>query len=197
MKLETRCCDLFAVSALLLAGCGLSVSSISPGSAPVGMTVTIAGLGFGSAQGSSRVLFDGIDAGSALAWSGASIQIAVPPGAKTGPVTVKVGSATSSAYPFVVSDPRLAQVRVATEIQCSQSLSSVGASVASQRSLALGDLNRDGYPDIVYNGGGTGESVCRYLGDASALFLDFACFPSGSDAQAGMAVGQFNGDPFP
>jgi YD repeat-containing protein len=82
----------------------VQVTSVSPPSAAVGSTVTIAGSGFGASQGSSTVTFNGV-AATAFAWSSTSITASVPAGATTGPVVVTVGGQASNGVGFTVLQP--------------------------------------------------------------------------------------------
>src|SRR5690242_4075234 len=56
-----------------------TITSVSPGSGPVGTSVTITGTGFGSTQGSNTVKFYGVVA-SISSWSNTSIIALVPSG---------------------------------------------------------------------------------------------------------------------
>ncbi|MBM3276004.1 MAG: IPT/TIG domain-containing protein, partial [Candidatus Sericytochromatia bacterium] len=62
-------------------------------------TVTIRGANFGYSRGLGGVSFGGVDAGEATLWTensvGATISAKLPPGARTGPVQVRVGRADS------------------------------------------------------------------------------------------------------
>src|SRR4029453_16766588 len=82
----------------------VEVTSVSPTSAPIGSTVTIAGSGFGASQGSSTVTFNGV-AATASAWSSTSVTVNVPAGATTGPVVVTVGGQASNGVGFTVLQP--------------------------------------------------------------------------------------------
>jgi len=77
------------------------ITSLTPTSGASGASVTIAGTGFGSTQGSSTVTFNGVLA-SVSTWSGTSIVATVPSGASTGPVVVTVGGASSNGPQFTV-----------------------------------------------------------------------------------------------
>lgn len=79
----------------------LTITSLSPASGQVGTSVTIAGSGFGSTQGSSTVTFNGMPA-TITSWSSTSISAAVPAGATTGPVIVRVGGIISNGVTFTV-----------------------------------------------------------------------------------------------
>lgn len=79
-----------------------SLSSLSVNTGPIGLSVTIAGSNFGSAQGSSSVTFNGT-AATASNWSPTIITAFVPSGATSGPVVVNVGGAASNSLSFTVT----------------------------------------------------------------------------------------------
>src|ERR1700688_2835825 len=78
-----------------------SISSLSPTSGAVGASITIAGLNFGSTQGTSTVKFNGTTA-TVTSWSATSIVATVPNGATTGNVVVMVGGNASNGSSFTV-----------------------------------------------------------------------------------------------
>jgi IPT/TIG domain len=79
-----------------------AITSISPASGRVGSQVTIAGISFGSTQGSSAVTFGGVGAPVA-SWTVNSITATVPAGAASGNVVVNAGGLPSNAVPFTVT----------------------------------------------------------------------------------------------
>ena len=81
----------------------VSIIDFSPGSGPVGTTVTIYGTGFGPTAGQNTVTFNGTTASVSSA-TPTQLGVTVPAGATTGPiaVTAPAGSATS-ARPFTVA----------------------------------------------------------------------------------------------
>jgi uncharacterized repeat protein (TIGR01451 family) len=85
-----------------VAGSAPEITSLTPTAGAIGTLVTIAGHGFGGAQGSSTVTFNGTDAGLAATWSETLITINVPSGATTGPVIVTVGGIASNRVVFTV-----------------------------------------------------------------------------------------------
>ena len=105
------CCSL--LMGLLLYGCSSSygggsptsppsIKSLTPNSGAVGTSVAITGTNFGTAQGTSTVLF-GSSAATATSWSAANIVVTVPTGAVSGNVVVSVGGMASNGMPFTVT----------------------------------------------------------------------------------------------
>jgi len=82
------------------------ITSLLPTNGPVGSTVIINGKGFGNTQSSSKISFNGVDAGLATDWNDTAITVAVPGGATTGPVKVvsNVGGASNTDQIFTVPD---------------------------------------------------------------------------------------------
>jgi hypothetical protein len=82
------------------------ITSLLPNSGPVGSTVVINGKGFGNTQSSSKVSFNGVDAGLATDWTDNAITVAVPGGTTTGPVKVmsNVGGGSNTDMVFTVPD---------------------------------------------------------------------------------------------
>jgi uncharacterized repeat protein (TIGR03803 family) len=77
------------------------ITSIAPTSGPVGSQVTITGSGF---TGASQVKFGGVKATSYTVNSGATITVTVPPGAKTGKISITTaGGIASSKGVFTVT----------------------------------------------------------------------------------------------
>src|SRR5271169_1469317 len=81
-----------------------SISSLSQTSGILGTPVAIIGGGFGSAQGSSSVAFNGTTA-SVVSWSDANIVAEVPAGATTGDVVVTANSLVSNGVAFTIGAP--------------------------------------------------------------------------------------------
>jgi YD repeat-containing protein len=75
-----------------------TISGLTPNLGTIGTTVTIAGTGFGSTQGSSVVAFNGVTA-TPTTWGNTRITVPVPSGAVSGNVVVTVsGSASNGAW---------------------------------------------------------------------------------------------------
>ena len=81
----------------------VTITSISPGSDPVGAVVTVNGASFGSSQGQSTITFGGVSA-SPTQWSNIQITVPVPAGAAAGsdPVVVTTTQGASNSEPFTV-----------------------------------------------------------------------------------------------
>ena len=84
-----------------------AISDISPASAPVGTPVTITGTNLLDGEGNGAVTFNGTPA-TILSQSSTSIQVNVPAGATTGPVSVRAnGDRVKSSSNFTVSVPQI------------------------------------------------------------------------------------------
>ncbi len=81
-----------------------TVASLSPPLGLVGTSVTITGANFGSSQGASTVMFNGVTA-VPTSWTPTSIVAPVPSGATTGSVFVTVGGVASNGSNFTVTVP--------------------------------------------------------------------------------------------
>ena len=78
-----------------------SITSLSPTSGSVGTLVTITGTGFGSAQGTGTVTFNGA-AAAPITWSDTAITVLVPLNASTGNVVVSENGLASNGMEFMV-----------------------------------------------------------------------------------------------
>ena len=79
------------------------ITNISPNQAPVGQSVQITGKHFGSAKGSSYVLFNNVSVTNYSNWTDTALTVSVPAGATTGNVIVNVKNKVSNGVNFVVS----------------------------------------------------------------------------------------------
>jgi hypothetical protein len=78
-----------------------AISTLSTNSAPVEQEITINGGNFGSSEGSSTVMFNGVQ-GFPTGWSATSLTVPVPTGATTGNIVVTVNGIASSGVAFMV-----------------------------------------------------------------------------------------------
>ena len=116
MMLRSRWVAALAMAVLSLAlvaevhAAAPTISTLTPPSAAVGASITIAGTNFGSSQGSSTVKFNGTTA-SVTSWAASSIVATVPSGATTGNVVVTVSNKASNGVSFtVLPTPTLSNV---------------------------------------------------------------------------------------
>ena len=82
-----------------------NITKISPNSAKVDEEITITGLNFGIAQGSSIVFFNSLQATGIISWEEKEIKLIVPKGAKSGKVSVTVNTIKSNEVDFTVLEP--------------------------------------------------------------------------------------------
>jgi hypothetical protein len=82
---------------------GPVIYTLTPSSGPAGTSVVIAGLNFGSTQGTGSLSFNGVPA-TASTWTDKSIAASVPFYSTTGPVVVTVSGVASNGLVFVVGD---------------------------------------------------------------------------------------------
>ncbi len=80
-----------------------SITSLSPTTGAVGVSVTITGTNFGASQGTSTLSFNGTSA-TPTSWSATSIAVAVPTGATTGNVVVYAAGVASNGVTFTVNN---------------------------------------------------------------------------------------------
>jgi hypothetical protein len=86
-----------------------AISSVTPSSGVPGTVVTVAGSGFGAAQGSGQVWL-GTVPGVVQSWSDAQVVAVVATGAATGNASVLQNGVISNAVPFTVNSLRLTSV---------------------------------------------------------------------------------------
>lgn len=91
------------------------ITSVSPGSGPVGQQVTVTGSGFGTSQGTSTLKFNGTSATQVGSWSDTQIVANVPTGATSGSVLVTVAGLDSNPdQTFSIAGVRVQQVSPAS-----------------------------------------------------------------------------------
>lgn len=88
---------------------GPIVNSVTPQSGIGGMTVTVAGTGFGATQGNSTLTINGMPL-SVFSWTAGSIRALLPAGIQTGPVQVTTGAGASNTNVVFTLAPSVASL---------------------------------------------------------------------------------------
>lgn len=172
----------------------LNISSLTPNSGAVGASVTIAGSGFGSSQGSSTVTFNGTKATTITSWGSGSIVAVVPSGATTGNVVVTVSGKQSNGVLFtVVPAPVISSLSPpsgAVGVQVTISGSNFGASQGSGSVSFNGTqatINSWGAMSIVATipSGATTGNVVVFASGVNSNGISFTVWPSISSLSPG------------
>jgi large repetitive protein len=79
----------------LSSGTALAIFNFTPGQGAIGSTVTIQGQSFSTTASADTVQFNGVTA-AVTAATATTLTVTVPSGASTGPISVKVGTATAT-----------------------------------------------------------------------------------------------------
>ncbi|MBP9924602.1 MAG: VCBS repeat-containing protein [Cyclobacteriaceae bacterium] len=126
----------------------ISVNTVSPLAAPVGATVTITGNNFSTTPSDNKVWFGAVEA-NVLSATPNLITAQVPPGANYAPVSVTKNELTSRYHlPFQTTfSPGVAFDN--THFAPPVAFTLTGATYDT----GVGDLNHDGKPDIIAQGG--------------------------------------------
>ncbi|MBI2266483.1 MAG: VCBS repeat-containing protein [Armatimonadetes bacterium] len=157
------------------------VTNLSLAIGEIGSSVTISGANFGASQGTGTIRFNGTTA-SVSSWSNTQIVCNVPPGATTGPVTVTVNSQSSNADKIYTVLPPFGYNAAVNYV-------TVGTTPIS---VAVGDLNGDGKPDLVFANWGS-NNVSVLLGNGDGTFQPRFDYGTGPDPWS-LAIGDLNGD---
>ncbi|MFA5859070.1 MAG: SBBP repeat-containing protein [Elusimicrobiota bacterium] len=86
------------------------IDTVNPSLGTVGTQVTITGTNFGTAQGSSSVIFNNSITAGILSWSNTQIVCTVPSSVTTGNVTITTSSGTSNGALFTVAEMIMGKV---------------------------------------------------------------------------------------
>ena len=164
-----------------------AITSFSPASGPVGTEVTITGSGF-NATAANNVVFFGATKATVTAATATSLTVTVPVGATYQYISVSdmnSGLTAYSAQPFIVT--------------FAHGYGNFGMKVnyngASPYSVAIGDLDGDGKPDLaVANYYSNTVSVLLNTGSAgSPTFATKVDYTTGTNPY-GVAIGDLDGD---
>jgi len=81
---------------------GPIIVAVSPAESKVGGELTVTGVGFGVAQGKSRLNIGGVDAVKVISWNDTAVRALIPAGAITGPIKATVSGIDSSLGQVVI-----------------------------------------------------------------------------------------------
>jgi hypothetical protein len=195
----------FILSLLLLATCAVGfaqaprIASFTPAVAKPGDVVTLTGTGF-NATAANNVVFFGATRGTVTAASATSVTVTVPTGATYAPITLlNAGSVLACAS---VSNFNPIYAPAKTNITASDFLPKVDfATGTNPFSVAIGDLDGDGKPDLVVaNFNSDNVSVLRNTSASGSIaagsFAPKVDFATGVQPRS-VAIGDLNGDSKP
>jgi len=139
------------------------ITSFSPASGPIGTRVTITGSNFSPVPANNTVYFGAVTA-SVVAATPTSLTVIVPAGATYQPVSVTTNTYTAySTFPFLVTFPNGGSITAhsfAPPIYLP-----TGTGYSNTTSVAVGDLDGDGKPDLAASNLANGSiSVIRNTG---------------------------------
>jgi gliding motility-associated-like protein len=164
-----------------------TITSFSPASGPVGTPVTIHGTNF-DATPANNVVYFGATQAAVLTATATELTVSVPAGATYQPMSVLAGGLTGYASaPFVIT------FSGGVIDENTFKINSNFPAGYSPNSLAIGDINKDGKPDLAFTEIQTGRvSVLENnsLANGYSFSLDFVSFPGAED----IAVGDLDGD---
>ena len=176
------------------------ITSFSPQSGRTGAagstTVIITGTGFGSTAGNNIVYFGGVQATVTAATTG-QLTVTAPSGATWRPISVTVGGYTG--YSYRVANPFIPTFATKNSIMPGDFASKVDFATGSNPySVAIGDLDGDGKPDLaVANRGINTVSVFRNTATSGSIttgsFASKVDFATGS-FPVSVAIGDLDGD---
>ena len=171
------------------------LSSFSPTSGPVGTSVTITGLNFSTTPASNTVYF-GATKAAVISANTSQLTVTVPTGATYQPISVMVNGSTGySSAPFIVTYPSagiIYQGSFAGKVDFTPG--------TEPRSVAIGDLDGDGKPDLAVANGNSNSNTVSVFRNTSATgaitagsFADKVDFTAGS-TPFNVAIVDLDGD---
>src|SRR5476651_477090 len=188
------------VMAFLLAARAMAqaptVTSFTPASGPVGTSVTITGTNFNTTT-ANNIVFFGATMATVTAASATSLTVTVPAGATYQPISVLNGATNLigySAAPFAITFTPTKGSITTTDISAKVDFATGNGPI----SVAIGDLDGDGKPDLaVANQGSATISVLRNTSVSGSItsgsFAPKVDFATGNSPSS-VAIGDLDGD---
>jgi hypothetical protein len=173
-----------------------TITSFTPTSGAVGATVTITGTGFDTTP-ANNIVFFGATRATVTAAIATSLTVTVPTGATFGAITVLNTGTSLAAYSTQFFNPTFSPNKssiTTADIAAQEDFTAV----TNPRSVAIGDLDGDGKPDLaVTNNGSATVSVYRNTSSsgliAAGSFAAKVDFTTGSSPRS-VAIGDLDGD---
>jgi hypothetical protein len=175
---------------------GPTITSFTPLSAKPGDAVTITGTGFNTTS-ANNIVFFGATKATLTAASATSITATVPVGATYAPITVLNTATVLMASSRVSFTPIYAPAK--TGITATDFLPKIDfATGNSPQSVAIGDLDGDGKPDLAVANGGA-NTVSVYRNTSASGSIDSRSFATKVDFTVGrgpgsVVIGDVDGD---
>ena len=191
---KAKCLTAFAAAFLLpvLYGYGQpTISSFSPGSGPVGTSVTITGTNFSATAANDHVYF-GVAKATVTAASTTSLTVTAPGGATYQPISVTVSTLQAwSAKPFILTNGSGYPFGNGSFMPLSNFTTS-----GAPYGVAIGDLDGDGKPDVAVADVGA-DQVSIFLNTSTSGTISFATrvdISLGTDAPNNVIIVDLDGD---
>ena len=162
------------------------IASFTPISAKPGDVVTMTGTGFNTTP-ANNIVFFGATRATVTAATGTSVTATVPSGATYAPITLLNTGTSLAAYSLSNFTPTYSPTK--TTITTTDFATKVDFSTGSSpNSVAIGDLDGDGKPDLVVANSGS-NTVSVYLNTATSGSINTSSFAPKVDFVTGLGNG--------
>ena len=171
-----------------------TITSVSPGSGPVGTTVTIGGSNFSTTPSNNIVYFGAVRANVMMATS-TFLTVTVPAGTTYQPITVTVNNLTGySAKPFIVTFLGAAIQFNSQSFENEAHIDSVDSNTETTK-YTIGDINNDGKIDVI-TVDRLNNTISVYRNSTTSGQISFASKVEFATAQSprAVAVADIDGD---